>query len=205
MRKNIFNCSECKTRCDGKSLMTYNFLNDMQYSEKYEQALINKIKKLGYFAKKTEREQYPDIEVFDFENGNLICFIEVKAQRRTFMTVQKYLPHSDLTPSETVALNQSDLEHYIEQSKIEVAPIFILWIVSNRPCITGDKTAFFYNNINVLKDIFYRYREKRRFRRKSGAGDIVNGQHKGVVVNYHFSLNELLDFRLKNFFEELLK
>jgi hypothetical protein len=26
----------------------------------------------------------------------------------------------------------------------------------------------------------------------TGIGDVVNGQHKGVLVNYHFSLNELI-------------
>lgn len=40
------------------------------------------------FYEKTEREQYPNIDVFDFENGNLMYFIEVKAQRRIFMKVQ---------------------------------------------------------------------------------------------------------------------
>ena len=33
----------------------------------------------------------------------------------------------------------------------------------------------------------------RKFKRASGKGDIVDGVHKGVLVNYHFSLNELLE------------
>ena len=200
----LFDCSGCRTKCDGKSLMKYNFLNDVQYSEKYEKQLINKINQLGFFAKKTEKLQYPDVEVYDKKNGNILCFIEVKAQRRTFMTVKKHLPNGNLIPSETVALNQSDLEHYIQQSKIETAPIFIMWVLSNRPCITGENTKFFYNHINIFKEIFEYYKEKRRFRRRSGDGDIINGQHKGVVVNYHFSLNELLPFRLNDFLSQFI-
>lgn len=185
--------------------MKYDFLNDVQYSEKYEKQLIDKINALGLFAKKTERSQYPDVEVYDKKDGNILCFIEVKVQRRTFMTVEKHLPNGSLIPSETVALNQSDLQHYIEQSKVESAPIFIMWVLSNRPCITGNTTKFYYNHIDILKDIFEYYKDKRRFRRKSGVGDIVNGQHKGVVVNYHFSLNELLPFSINDFLRAIKK
>lgn len=200
----LFDCSSCQTKCDGRSLMKYNFLDDVQYSEKYEKQLIDKINELGLFAQKTKRSQYPDVEVYDKKDGNILCFIEVKAQRRTFMKVKHYLPSSNLIPSETVALNQSDLEHYIEQSKIETAPIFIMWVLSNRPCVTGGSTRFFYNHINNFKDVFEYYNEKRRFRRRSGTGDVVDGQHKGVVVNYHFSLNELLPFRLSEFLSQFI-
>lgn len=200
----LFDCSSCQTKCDGKSLMKYNFLNDVQFSEKYEQQLIDKIKELGFFAKKTRKSQYPDVEVYDKEGGNILCFIEVKAQRRTFMTIRKHLPNGNLIPSETVALNQSDLKHYIEQSKVESAPIFIMWVLSNRPCITGNRVKFFYNHINKFKEIFEYYNDNRRFRRQSGIGDIVNGQHKGVVVNYHFSLSELLPFSLNAFLSQFI-
>lgn len=113
--------------------MKYDFLNDVQYSEKYEKQLIDKINELGLFAKKIEKSQYPDVEVYDKENGNILCFIEVKVQRRTFIQVTHYLPRSNLIPSETVALNQ-----------IETASIFIMWVLSNRPCITDQSTRFFY-------------------------------------------------------------
>lgn len=192
-----YNCYLCNTKCDGKSIGIYNFDNDVEYSEYYENELINSIISLGFYAKKTIRQQYPDIEVYN-KDGRLICFIEVKVQRRTFMRVQKYLPYSNLVPSETIALNQSDLEHYISQSKIETVPIYVMWVLSNRPCIlNNNEVTFFYNKIKNLEKIFINYGEKRRFRRKSGQGDIVNGQHKGVVVNYHFSLNELIPFNLE--------
>lgn len=194
----IFDCNSCDTKCDGKSKGVYKFMDDVQYSEHFENLIIDEIKERGFYAVKTEREQYPDIEVYDNEkNHNLLCFIEVKAQRRTFMSVEHCLPDANLVPSETVVLNQSDLEHYISQSRVETVPIYVAWVLSNRPCIVDDgKIKIFYNNINELKRIFINYGDRRRFRRRSGQGDIVNGQHMGVVVNYHFSLNELLLFNL---------
>ena len=191
----IFDCSTCQTPCDGNTLGVYNFENDLEYSEHFEQEVINDIIGRGWFAKKTDitvRPQYPDIEVYDKEGGTLKCFIEIKAQRRTFMGVARKLPNSNLHPSETVALNQSDLEHYINQSRTETVPIYVAWVLSNRPCIVPNgRTQMYYNTINELERIFNTCGDSRRFRRRNGEGDVVNGQHRGVVVNYHFSLNEL--------------
>ena len=146
--KYIYNCDSCLNKCDGKSKGVYDFISDVEFSEHYENLIIDLIKQKGLFAKKTQREQYPDIEVYDVENGKLLCFIEIKAQRRTFMSVKKILPYGDLTPSETLALNQSDLEHYISQSRVENVPIYIAWVLSNRPCIIeAGKATIFYNGI----------------------------------------------------------
>lgn len=69
--------------------------------------------------------------------------------------------------------------------------------MSNRPCIVKEgEELIFYNALSELERIYNYYGDKRRFKRKSGKGDVVNGQHKGVVVNYHFSLNELKPFDL---------
>lgn len=192
-----YDCSVCSTRCDGISKGVYDFKNDVEYSEHFEKQIINDIIDMGYYAEKTCKKQYPDIEVYSSKGGELLCYIEVKAQRRTFMSVEKCLPEADLTPSETLALNQSDLEHYIAQSKTEPVPFYIAWVLSNRPCIVEEgKTLSFYNSLNELEKIFNRCGSKRRFKRRSGKGDVVNGEHKGVVVNYHFSLNELKPFDL---------
>ena len=177
--------------------MVYDFKNDVAFSEHYEQLLISRIKEEGYFANKTNKDQYPDVEVYTEEGGELLCYIEVKVQRRAFMSVQKILPYADLTPSETLALNLSDLKHYIEQSRIVDVPIYIMWVLAERPCIV-EKNAVkcFYNHISVFERILEYYGDKRRFRRARGRGDVVNGQHKGVVVNYHFSISELRPFNL---------
>ena len=65
----------------------------------------------------------------------------------------------------------------------------------NRPCINNDENKkYYFQEIEKLKQI----REKdvtnsRKFKRKSGIGDVINGEHKGVVVNYHYSINELIE------------
>ena len=187
----------CSNRCDGRSLGNYQFKNDVEYSEHFEKLIIKEIKDYGLYAKKTELDGYPDIEVY--ENGTLRCYIEVKAQRRTFMKVSDFLPYSDLIPSETMALNLSDLLRYFKIAHSEPVPVYILWVLSERPCIVAPgKFKYYYQDTRVLENIYNHYLDARRFRRKSGNGDIVNGQHKGVVVNYHFSLEELMPFEINN-------
>ena len=63
--------------------------------------------------------------------------------------------------------------------------------------IAEGEDLLFFNRIEHLERIFRQYGDRRRFRRRSGQGDVVNGEHKGVVVNYHFSLNELVPFDLR--------
>ena len=186
-----------EVRCDGKSLGIYNFKGDVEYSEYFENKIINKLCKRNRYAKKTEKDGYPDIEVCISENGALKCYIEVKAQRRTFMSVEKILPNSNLIPSETMALNLSDLLRYFDIAKKNHPYIYILWVLSNRPCtVDNDKAKYFYQKVNILERIYNKYQNTRTFRRKSGIGDIVNGEHKGVVVNYHFSLSELKKIKM---------
>ncbi len=55
-------------------------------------------------------------------------------------------------------------------------------------------TRYFYRQACDLKNIFKQEGVKRRFRRKSGEGDEVDGKHLGVTVNYHFSLSELIEW-----------
>ena len=171
--------------------MSYVFENDAVFSEKYEQKLINHINThTSFIAKKTVEKGYPDIEVSTLAGFKF--YIELKVQQRTFMRVEKIIPQSGLKPSETVALNLSDLLRYFEQEENEKLLIFIFWVVLNRACIIPNaEEHYYYRLVNELKPIYLKEKDNRRFRRKSGDGDIVNGQHKGVTVNYHFSLNEL--------------
>lgn len=202
MNKFLFDCSVCPTRCDGISKGIYNFISDVEYSENKENQIIDLINSFdGFHAQKCELEGYPDIEVYHIQS-NKRFFVEIKAQRRTFMSVKRILPDGGLEPSETLALNLSDLLRYFDIQKEENVPIFILWCLENRPCIVPDgETYFYYQDTRVLEDIYKSILDKRRFRRESGRGDYVNGQHKGVVVNYHFSLNELDELII----EELLR
>lgn len=187
-----FDCSVCHTRCDGISKGVYVFENDTSFSERYENEIIAIINaSQNYRAAKCEEAGYPDIVVHDHQ-GNIKTYLEVKVQQRTFMSVQKYLPASDLLPSETVALNLSDLLRYFDIQKKTNVPTSIVWVLLNRPCILRDEQRiYFFQTVDNLKAVYQEVKDKRRFRRKSGEGDVVNGQHKGVTVNYHFSLREL--------------
>ncbi|MBE9467691.1 MAG: hypothetical protein IMY72_05130 [Bacteroidetes bacterium] len=197
--KYIYDCNSCPTRCDGKSKGLYLFEKDLDFSEYFEQKIVNHLnKKYNFFAQKTEDNSFPDIEVHKKGVADVWFYIEIKVQKRTFMLVEKILPQSNLKPSETVALNLSDLLRYFSIHDKTKKPIFIFWGLLNRPCIVKkNEYLFFYQNINILKNIYQKYGDKRRFRRKSGKGDVVNGVHKGVTVNYHFSLNELKKFSFK--------
>lgn len=194
----VFNCKVCPTRCDGVSKMSYRFEDDVKFSERYENQLIDYINTTTPFSsRKTTEKGYPDVEVTN-DNGTKF-YIEVKVQRRTFMSVEKIIPESGLTPSETVALNLSDLKRYFELEETNKLQIYIFWVVLNRPCILGDEEAHFYYRLAAeLKPIWEKENGRRRFRRKSGAGDEVDGKHLGVTVNYHFSLKELKVWRPKN-------
>jgi hypothetical protein len=67
-------------------------------------------------------------------------------------------------------------------------PPFIVWRVK-RPCL-GE--GYWGQHIAPLMTIGNRYRDHRTFRRASTDSDVVDGEHRGVTVNYHFSLKELL-------------
>lgn len=187
-----FDCNQCHTRCDGKSKGTYLFANDVAFSESYEQEIIARINTHpNYRAQKTTATGYPDIEISHL-NGSIHRYLEVKVQQRTFMTVQNNLPNSGLLPSETIALNLSDLLRYFTIEQQTGVPTSIVWVLLNRPCInTAGQPLFYYQSSSILQQIYLRCKNNRRFRRLSGTGDVVNGQHKGVTVNYHFSLKEL--------------
>lgn len=195
---NVFDCDVCPTRCNGVTAPKFDFEKDVEFSEAIENSLIkffnSNYPQLSFT--KTTAAGYPDIEVRGKSSGKLLYLVEVKAQSRTFMNVAKRLPGSGLKPSETMALNLSDLERYVQVSHETNIPVYLVWCLLQRPCITGtgiSNKKYYYRGLQFLKSIRERdVNDTRRFRRASGDGDVVNGQHKGVVVNYHFSLNELL-------------
>ncbi len=199
----LHDCKTCKNPCDGKSKNVYTFTTDVEFSEHFEEKLVQAINNKGFYSKKTDKDGYPDVEIYNPNTQNLLCYIELKAQRRTFMSVKKILPNANLEPSETMVLNLSDLLRYAEIAKTITQPIYIMWILTDRPCIVNtNKVRCFYQSLEKLCALYEKYKDLRRFRRKSGEGDIVDGVHKGVVVNYHFSLNELIEFNTDDFLKE---
>lgn len=173
----------------------YRFGNDVAFSEHYEEQIINRINRSGvYTASKSHLKGYPDIEIR--QGADVIRYIEVKVQQRTFMTIRDVLPHSDLTPSETLALNESDLLRYFSIRKETAIPVSVVWVVLNRLCmVPHNKVLLYSQSVEELEKIYNSYKDKRRFRRRSGEGDVVDGVHKGVVVNYHFSMKELREWK----------
>ena len=197
LASNIYDCSSCQTRCDGKSIGVYDFEKDVNFSEAIEEQTIRQINKSNpnLFAFKTKKNGYPDIEIISKSSiDKPVCYIEIKVQSRTFMSVEKVLASSNLKPSETIALNLSDLERYFKVYEKEKIDFYIVWCLKNRRCINTENTdLYFHQNIQELEKI--RLNDKnnsRKFKRATGIGDVVNGEHKGVLVNYHFSLNELI-------------
>lgn len=188
----VYDCNQCNTRCDGISKGNYQFEKDAQFSERYENQVIDRINKGGtYRAAKCLKPGYPDIEIKTIE-GKLHHYLEIKVQQRTFMSVEKRLPYSRLTPSETVALNLSDLLRYFSIEVESGTPSGILWVLLNRLCVVeAGEEKMFYQSTQKLKAIYESELLKRKFTRRSGEGDVVEGVHKGVIVNYHFSLKEL--------------
>jgi GR25 family glycosyltransferase involved in LPS biosynthesis len=184
-----YDCDICPTRCDGRSKTTYIFEDDVALSEKAENWLLNHLQAvLGLTVRKAPAQAHglPDLEII--RDNQVVGRVEVKAQGRAFMSVARLLPQGNLRPYETLALNLSDLERYIALHKIEQKPIYIVWRVK-RPCI-GE--GYWGQSIETFSAIYAKYGVRRRYRRASTESDIVNGEHKGVTVNYHFSLRELL-------------
>ncbi|WP_207492559.1 hypothetical protein [Aridibaculum aurantiacum] len=188
----VYDCQQCHTRCDGISKGVYNFQHDVSFSEGFEQMIIERINRSGkYHAAKSLAPGYPDVEISSID-GQVQRYLEVKVQKRTFMQVKKYLPASDLCPSETVALNESDLVRYFDIYHSVHIPVVVVWVLLNRLCIVPEHYfRLYFQDVRRLEEIYKKYGDTRRFRRKSGEGDVVEGVHKGVTVNYHFSLKEL--------------
>lgn len=192
-----YDCSTCPSPCDSKSKGKYIFEDDLSLSEYYEERIAQYVNSKGvYVANKSQKAGFPDVEVRE-KSGEVKAYIEVKAQQRTFMQVEKRLPYSRLLPSETLALNLSDLKRYFEQYDLHQKPIYIVWVLLQRPCILGaNQYKLYTQKIEVLREIYEKQLNNRIFRRKSGIGDVVGGEHLGVVVNYHFSINELEEWNV---------
>lgn len=188
--REVFDCKRCATPCDGTSKKSFNFQADTAISEIAESELtlrLNQFELIQAQKVSDENAHLPDIEIR--KNDKVIARVEVKAQGRAFMAVNRLLPGGNLLPYETVALNRSDLLRYIKNFELEKIPTFIVWRI-RRPCIPD---AWYGHDLESLKNSFEKYGEKRTFKRRSTQSDYVDGTHKGVTVNYHFSLQELLE------------
>lgn len=184
-----FDCQLCPTRCDGRSKAAYVFEEDVALSAGAEAWLAEHLAvALGVEVRSAppQRRGLPDLELL--RDTKLLARVEVKAQGRAFMAVERLLPQADLRPYETVALNLSDIRRYAALYRAEGVPLFVVWRVK-RPCL-GE--GYWGHHIEALMAVGNRYRDRRVWRRASTPSDVVDGEHRGVTVNYHFSLRELL-------------
>jgi len=188
--RDVFDCKLCATPCDGISKKSFDFQADTEISASAEEELISRLNSFELIQAKKVSDDFahlPDIEIR--KNGMVIARVEVKAQGRAFMAIDRLLPSSNLLPYETVALNRSDLVRYFKNFEREKIPTFVVWKVK-RPCIPN---AWYGHSLEFLKQSFEEYGDKRTFKRRSTQSDYVSGIHKGVTVNYHYSLKEMLE------------
>ena len=184
-----FDCAICPTRCDGRSKSEYVFEDDVAASEEAEDWLAEHLwmaLDVDVYTAPARRHGLPDLALI--RGDRVLARVEVKAQGRAFMAVERLLPDADLRPYETVALNLSDIRRYAAQYREDQIPTYLIWRV-RRPCL-GE--GYWGQHIDALIEIGNHYRETRTWRRASTESDYVDGEHRGVTVNYHFSLRELL-------------
>lgn len=184
-----FDCAVCPTRCDGRSKGAYVFEDDVALSEAAEDWLashLSDVLGVDVYKAPAQRHGLPDLALI--RGDRVLARVEVKAQGRAFMAVQRLLPQADLLPYETVVLNLSDIRRYAALYRADGVPLYVIWRVK-RPCL-GE--GYWGQHVAALIAIGNRFRDARTYRRASTDSDYVDGQHYGVTVNYHFSLRELL-------------
>lgn len=84
-----YDCSVCSTRCDGISKGVYDFKNDVEYSEHFEKQIINDIIDMGYYAEKTCKKQYPDIESLQLKRRRIIVLHRGKSAEKNIYERRK--------------------------------------------------------------------------------------------------------------------
>ena len=79
--------------------------------------------------------------------------------------------------------------------RVNVPPPY--WIKTGKGDKADDRSVHIFYGDSYSADgdknppKWFKQLNQRKFRRKSGEGDEVDGKHLGVTVNYHFSLKEL--------------
>lgn len=190
-----FICGECKA-CEPISKLNYPFERDLATSKDLVAALSTIIKNITkYKCIGPEIVKNPDIRVIDIENGNkIICRVEAKyLGGKAFMKTKEILTDK-LEPKETLVVDEPKLLSYFDCKENDFKvynrniPIYIVWKF-DRPCTDyGGITVF--QEISILKRIYETHGRNRAFERKTGTGDITNGQKMGITTKYHFSLRE---------------
>ena len=198
IRPNVFDCAVCHTPCNSESAKHNTFHINKTWGDKAEEIVMYYINKKGkYKAEETTLgHKYPDLTLFD-KSRNMASFVEVKMVSSTFMKIQDKLPEAKLTPSELVVLNNSAIVNYSKIAQKHNLPIYIVFIVANRPCITlNDDYKLYYQNFDVIYDIYKQKKEQRSYTRRIVQGDQDDqGNIQNPLFKVHFSINELMPYK----------
>jgi hypothetical protein len=186
-------CGTCNI-CLPQSALAYPFARDLTNSK----MLVNELKafiteKTGLICKDTEVHQNPDIRVLN-DKDELIARVEAKyLEGKAFMKVAQML-EDKLFPKETLVVDEPKLLSYFackkrdqEQYKRNI-PIFVVWKY-DRPCADVGGICI-YQEVDILRAIYEEKGKSRKFRRKTGQGDFVEGRRMGVIDKFHFSISE---------------
>ena len=188
----LYECKECK-KCTPESALNYPFDKDLENS----QDLVNELKFLIESntilkCRDTEENKNPDLLVIDISINNfLLCRVEAKyLEGKAFVKSEEYI---GLKPKEVLVIDEPKLKHYFECKKSDKlrfkreVPLFVVWKF-DRPCEDiGGITVF--QEIDKLQEIHTKER-KRYFRRKKATNDYVDGERKGIIDKYHYSIKE---------------
>ncbi len=199
IKPNVFDCAVCHTPCNSESAKQNVFHINQTWGDKAEEILMFHINQKGkYRARRTTLgHKFPDLTLYD-QNRNKVSFVEVKMVSSTFMKIQDMLPEAKITPSELVVLNNSAINNYKNIANKYNIPIYIVFFVANRPCITQDKEyKLYYQNYEVIYNIYKEQKEKRSYTRKTVYGDLdKQGNIQNPLLKVHFSINELIPYQL---------
>lgn len=198
LRPNVFDCTKCHTPCNSETARRKEFDIYRSWGERVEEVLMYYINSKGeYYARKTANHKYPDITLYN-KQRKIVRYLEVKTVLNTFMKIQELLPEANITPSEVVVLNDSHIKKYKEIQDETKIPVFVIFVVGNRPCITnGDQYKIYYQDLNVLYDLYEKEKDQRTFKRKVVENDTDDqGNIKSPLLKVHFSLNELKLYKI---------
>ena len=199
IKPNVFDCAVCHTPCNSESAKQNVFHINQVWGDKAEEILMYHINKKGkYRARRTTLgHKFPDLTLYD-KKKDKVSFIEVKMVSSTFMKIQDKLPEANLTPSELIVLNNSAIMNYRNIAHTYDIPIYIVFFVANRPCITqGAEYKVYYQNYEVIYDIYKKKKEQRSYTRKTVYGDRdEHGNIQNPLLKVHFSINELMPYKI---------
>lgn len=189
-----WNCDVCDL-CKGESKGFYYFDKDLAKSINSVQEVSNDIlQNTNLTPRPTDVEKRGDILLYN-KDGKKVARVEVKLITTTFRKIKTILPNGDLTPYETVVIDEPKLKTYFKTQEEEGIPFFVV-VKLTRACRDGAKV---FARLEDLKSVYDLYGRTRYFQRQIGAGD----GNKGIIAKYHFSIDREFNTDYPQLFQAL--